>query len=90
MKLALKPRVQNLITDRVKSGLYPTPEDVVTAAIVTLDRQERFGDFAPGELNKLLAEGEESIRKYGTLDADEAFEARKRRRAARVKRKAKS
>jgi hypothetical protein len=33
---------------------------VVTAAMHTLEQAETFGDFAPGELDRLLAEGENS------------------------------
>jgi Arc/MetJ-type ribon-helix-helix transcriptional regulator len=80
MKLLLKPDVQKRIEERVKSGRYASAEDVVSAAILTLDQQERFGDFAPGELDRLLEEGERSIAEHGTLDGEQAFQARKARR----------
>jgi len=80
MNLALTPDMQKLIDERVKAGKYATPEDVVAAALVTLDQQERFGDFAPGELDDLLREGEQSIERDGTLDGDEAFRKRRERR----------
>ena len=81
MSLALQPEVQKLIDDRVASGKYLSAEDVVAAAIVSLIQQEQFGDFAVGELDELLAEGERSIRGEGTLDGDEAFRMRRERRA---------
>ena len=77
----LDPKLQKLIDERVKSGKYASPEDVVAAALLTLDQQERFGDFAVGELDDLLAEGERSIEKDGPLDGDEAFRLRQARRA---------
>jgi putative addiction module CopG family antidote len=77
----LDPKLQQLIDERVKSGKYASPEDVVAAALLTLDQQERFGDFAAGELDDLLAEGERSIKTDGTLDGDEAFRMRQVRRA---------
>jgi Arc/MetJ-type ribon-helix-helix transcriptional regulator len=80
MRLTLKPNVQKLIDQRVRSGKYATPEDVVSAAVLTLDQQEDFGVFAKGELESLLAKGEESIRRRGTLDGDEAYNARRKRR----------
>ena len=80
MNLALTPDMQKLIDERVKAGKYATPEDVVAAALITLDQQERFGDFAPGELDDLLREGEQSIERDGTLDGDEAFSKRRERR----------
>ena len=81
MNLSLSSSVQKLIEERVKSGKYATPEDVVAAAILTLEQQEQFGDFEPGELDGLLAEGEQSIEREGTLDGDKAFRMRAKRRA---------
>jgi len=85
MELSLSPDVQKLINERVNSGKYPTPEDVVAAALRALDQQEWFGDFEAGELEDLLAEGERSINGEGTLDGDEAFRLRSERRAQRRK-----
>jgi antitoxin ParD1/3/4 len=83
MNLSLDPKLQKLIEERVKSGRYATAEDVVAAALLTLDQQERFGDFVPGELDELLAEGEQSIKEDRTLDGEEAFRLRKTRRASK-------
>ena len=85
MILSLKPAVQQLIEEQVTSGKYSTPEDVVAAAIMALDQREQFGDFETGELDRLLAESERSIEQDGTLDGDEAFQARVQRRAQRRK-----
>ena len=61
MKLALSPEVEKSIRDRVASGEYRSLEDVVAAAVAALDQEkERAGEFAPGELEQLLAEGEQS------------------------------
>lgn len=81
MNLSLDPELQKLIDERVKSGRYATAEDVVAAALLTLDQQEWFGDFASGELDTLLAEGEQSITEEGTLDGNEALQLRRARRA---------
>lgn len=81
MILSLKPDVQKLIDERVASGKYSSAEDVVAAAIITLDQKEQFGDFDPGELVNLLSEGERNIEREGTLDGDEAFRLRCERRA---------
>ena len=81
MNLSLGQEIQKLIDERVQSGRYATPEDVIAAALRTLDQQERSGDFGPGELDDLLAEGEASIAQEGTLDGAEAFRRRSERRA---------
>lgn len=81
MNLSLPEEIQKLIEKRVKSGEYRTPEDVVAAAVQSFDAQKGFGDFEPGEMDALLAEGERSIEQEGTLDGDEAFRQRRQRRA---------
>jgi antitoxin ParD1/3/4 len=80
MTLFLDPKLQKLIDERVNSGQYSSPEDVIAAALATLDQQERFGDFAQGELDSLLAEGERSLSDEGDLDGEEAFRMRQARR----------
>ena len=81
MNITLGSDIQKIVDERVKSGAYATAEDVVAAAILTLDQQEWLADFAPGEIDKLLAEGERSIEEEGTIDGEEAFRARRQRRA---------
>jgi antitoxin ParD1/3/4 len=83
MNVALKPNVQKLIDERVNSGKYSSPEEVVEAAVLALAQLENFGDFDAGELDRLLAEGEQSIERDGTLDGEEAFRGRVQRRAQR-------
>ncbi|HLW64335.1 MAG TPA: hypothetical protein VKS79_03380 [Gemmataceae bacterium] len=85
MNLSLAPDIQKRIVERVNSGRFASPEEVVAAAILALDQQEQFGNFQPGELDALLAEGEKSIGKYETLDGDEAFAMRRMRRARKRK-----
>lgn len=85
MELSLSADVQQRIEERVTSGKYSTPEEVVAAAILALDQQEEFGDFDASELADLLAEGERSIEQDGTLDGDEALQLRRERRAQRRK-----
>ena len=80
MNLSLDPEVVKLINERVRSGEYASPEDVITAAIMTLVQQESLGDFDTGELDRLLAEGEQSIEQDGTLDGDQALSLRQERR----------
>jgi Arc/MetJ-type ribon-helix-helix transcriptional regulator len=66
-----------------ESGRYATPEDVVAAALLTLDQQEWLGDFSPGEVDAMLAEGEQSIEQQDTLDGNDAFLQRRARRAGK-------
>ena len=81
MNLSIDPEVQKLIEAKLKSGQYATAQDLIAAALLSLDQQEWLCDFTPGELDLLLSKGEESIKQSGTLDGDEAHRDRKSRRA---------
>jgi putative addiction module CopG family antidote len=70
MDLVLPPHIKKLIEDRVASGRYQTPEDVLAAALTQLDAHEQTGDFQPNELDTLLEQGEASGM---PLDGDEVF-----------------
>ena len=70
MTITLPAKARRLVNDRLRSGRYASAEEVVLAGLASLTRQEELGDFAPGELEQLVAEGERSIRAEGTVDAD--------------------
>jgi hypothetical protein len=78
-------RIRKLIKHHLESGKYRRPEDALTTAISSLDQQESFGDFAPGELDRLLKEGERDIAAGDVIDGDEAFAELRRLSAKRRK-----
>lgn len=80
MNIALTPETQRLLEERMRRGGYMAPDDAIRAGLYSLEQQERLADFDSGELEALLAEGERSIREEGSLDGDEAFDARRQRR----------
>jgi Arc/MetJ-type ribon-helix-helix transcriptional regulator len=84
MTIKLNEDAQRLIDAQLRSGRYESAEHVVLAALATLAQQPGI-DFAPGELHRLIEEGEESIRREGTLDGEEAFKARRQRRQLKSK-----
>jgi hypothetical protein len=75
----LNDNTRKLIEARMSRGGYPTPDAVVIAALASLEQHERFGEFSPGELTALLAEGEASGQ---FMDGAAALSARRQRRAA--------
>ena len=60
MQLTLDAKTSKLIEERVRSGQYSSPEGVVMAALHALEMDESEVQFAPGELNRLIEEGEAS------------------------------
>src|SRR3954451_23162368 len=57
LEFSLPAKFRKLIEDRVRTGKYATAEDVVKAALTTLDQNDRFGEVAPGELDQPLGGG---------------------------------
>jgi Arc/MetJ-type ribon-helix-helix transcriptional regulator len=83
MEFSLPAKFRRLIEERVRSGKYATPEDVVKAALTTLDQNDRFGDFAPGELDRLIEEGERSLKREGPISGESVFKEIRQRSARR-------
>ena len=79
MTLKLTSNAMKLIERKLAAGGFDGPEAVVMAGLAALD-QTPAGDFAPGEMDALLAAGERSIKRSGTLDGDKALAARRKRR----------
>ena len=90
MELAIDRKTKKLIEEQIRLGHYENPEAVVRAAVISFSAQQAYDDFAPGELNKLIEEGERSIRKYGTVDADTSFRRRREKREKRMKSRSKA
>ena len=85
MTVKLPRNVAKMVRERLDAGGYRSAEEVIQSAMGALEQAEQFRDFAPGELDKLIEEGERSIRKHGTLSVEEAVgislsKLRKRRR----------
>lgn len=81
MELKLAAETEQLIRELIASGDYEGPEAVVAAGIAALDRDRRSSDFEPGELDRLIAEGEADIERGNVMDLDEAYERRRAERA---------
>ena len=72
MTVKIPQDVARTIREYMKDG-YASVEDVLRAAVNALQQIQEYGDFAPGELEALIEEGEKSIREEGVVDAEEVF-----------------
>ena len=72
MRVDLPPGSAEFVEEQVRQGAFSSPEDVVVAALENLRSDCQFGDFAPGELDRLLEEGERSGEERGWFTRDEA------------------
>ncbi len=85
MQVSLSPDMIRFVKEQLAAGAYATPEDVLQAAVAALKQSESFGEFTPGELDALLAEGERGMERDGALTADEVFDEIRRQSADRRK-----
>lgn len=82
MTVALSAKTRKIVERRVQSGRFKNPEEVVNAALLLLEKQEQ-AQFAPGELARLVEEGERSIREEGVDDFHTVFRNIRRKSARR-------
>lgn len=66
MTISLPPHLQKLVDAKVRDGAYETPDALVQAALTQFLHESDDG-FAPGELDRLIAEG------AAALDRREAY-----------------
>jgi antitoxin ParD1/3/4 len=82
MVVSLRPELQKLVEERVKAGLFPSAEALVNSAV---EQVVTGDDLEPGEMEKMLAVGEEQAQRGKFVDADQAFAKLKARSDARRK-----
>jgi Arc/MetJ-type ribon-helix-helix transcriptional regulator len=59
--MSLSPETQKLIEGRMKAGGFPSPDDVVQAALASLDQQDPLSRIADAELDALYPGFREKI-----------------------------
>jgi hypothetical protein len=82
MKLTLGSDAEQIIREQLKTRRFIDAEAVVLAGLQSLAARGA-DEFAPGELDALLAEGEQSLQQEGTIDGDEALRSRRANREQR-------
>jgi antitoxin ParD1/3/4 len=83
MEITLSPSMQEFVERKLREGAYESADHVVEAALAALQLHEKYTDFAPGELDELLAAGEADIEAGRVHDGEEVFRELERRSAAR-------
>ncbi len=80
MVVSLKPELEKLVTEKVKAGLFPSAEALINSAVAQVVAED---DLEPGEMETLLAIGEQQAREGKFVDGDAAFARLKDRSDAR-------
>ena len=73
MSLQLNPELQKFVDEQIKEGRYDSASEVVEAGLAILEQQTRSGEFAPGALDRLLAEAEADVAQGKFHDGEEVF-----------------
>jgi len=73
MNISLSPKMQKFIEDKVREGAFSSPEQVIEAGLETLEHEELYGIFEPGELESLLAEGQKDLDEGRFEDGEVVF-----------------
>lgn len=74
MDVTLKPELEKLIADEVKSGRSSNPDEFLNRAVYHYVVARDLGEeYTPEEIDTMIAEGLEDIEQGNTVDGEEAF-----------------
>lgn len=87
MNIVLNAEWERFVTDQVNTGRFTSAQAVVETALARLMQEDPVADFEPGELDKLLAEGEADIERGDVLSMEEVREHFRQREREAANRK---
>jgi antitoxin ParD1/3/4 len=74
MNVTLKPELEKLIEDEVKSGRSPDPNEFLNKAVYHYVIARDLGEeYTSEEIDRMIAEGLEDIERGDTIDGEDAF-----------------
>jgi antitoxin ParD1/3/4 len=74
MDVALKPELERLIEDEVKSGRSTDPNEFLSRAVYPYVIARDLGEeYTAEEIDKMIDEGLDDIKRGDTIDGEEAF-----------------
>lgn len=89
MQVPIPPEIEKLIENRIRSGQYARAEEVIAAAVLSLEQQERASTLSRAEMESLypglagkLAEGLAAADAGKLSDGDDFFDELEREDAA--------
>lgn len=76
MNISLTPELETLIGQKVKTGHYNSPSEVVREALRLLDEQDRVSEMRREELRNEIMKGVEQIRNGDFIEIKSSEESR--------------
>ena len=87
MNVSLTPELEELVSEKVRSGRYNSASEVVREALRLLEEQDQLRALRLEEIRKKIAEGLDALDRGEGIDGEEAFDRlRKKSEARRRKR----
>lgn len=76
MNITLTPELEALIAEKIKSGLYHSPTEIVREALHLLKERDLLREIRRSELRKEIQKGIDDIKegRYVRLETDEDYE----------------
>lgn len=85
LTVSVSAELGRFVQEQIRTGRYRDSDDVLRAALVMLREIDREPpDISGEELRRLIAVGLAQAERGELIDGDEAFAARRERRAARL------
>ena len=83
MSIAWPDEMRRFIDAKIQSGEYTSEDEVLRAGVARLMSED---EFAPGEMERLIAQGEADIARADVADGEQVFaELREMRKDSRSK-----
>jgi antitoxin ParD1/3/4 len=89
MEVTLKPELEKLIEDDVKSGRSIDPNEFLSKAVYHYVLARELGEaYTAEEMDQMIADGLDDIQRGDTIEGEEAFRQLRARSAERRQRRA--
>src|SRR5437016_3781015 len=82
MDVSLTPELERLVAERVQSGRYSSPGEVIGEALRLLQERDELQQARLEELRREIAEGVQQADRGELIDGGQVFEELRRRNAA--------
>ncbi|MBX3076184.1 type II toxin-antitoxin system ParD family antitoxin [Candidatus Obscuribacterales bacterium] len=89
MNVSLSPELEQLIEEKVKSGMYNSASEVIRAGLRLLKEQDEIRQIRMRELKREVQIGMDEIERGEIVDGDEVFQELRERNLKAQKAKAK-
>ena len=73
MNVSLTPELENLVTTKVKSGMYHSASEVIRAGLRLLQEQDELRTLRLEDLRREIAKGVEQANRGELLDGEEVL-----------------